>query len=176
LAGLFRQPVYAGLAGYEDVNDHEALSRDPAVRAVIGRKELKKNAAGSATVSRFETEIPASGNNLEPLAAINGAWVAGAMEARRGKVVLDTDSSESSVHGKQEGSACNGNFLARCYHPLSVFNQNGDCEGALLSPGNVHSAYGWQGLLEPIVENISLAVRQGAFFPGAELFQMVADT
>src|SRR5450759_3010038 len=36
IPGLLRQSVYARLAGYEDTNDHEALARDPAMRAVIG--------------------------------------------------------------------------------------------------------------------------------------------
>jgi hypothetical protein len=36
LSGLLRQSVYARLAGYEDVNDQEALTRDPAMRAVVG--------------------------------------------------------------------------------------------------------------------------------------------
>jgi len=40
LAGLLRQSVYARLAGYKDVNDHERLFRDPAMRAVIGEKAL----------------------------------------------------------------------------------------------------------------------------------------
>jgi Transposase DDE domain group 1 len=143
LTGLFRQSVYARLAGYEDVNDQEALSRDPAMRAVIGRKALEANAASTATVSRFETEILASEDNLEALAAINGAWVGRALGVTEGgKVILDMDSSESPVHGKQEGSAYNGHFLSRCYHPLFVFNQHGDCEGARLRPGNVHSADG----------------------------------
>lgn len=43
-AGLLRQSVYARLAGYEDVNDQEALTRDPAMRAVVGRKALERNA------------------------------------------------------------------------------------------------------------------------------------
>jgi len=104
LAGLFRQSVYARLAGYEDVNDQEALSRDPAMRAVIGRRALEGNAASSATVSRFETEILASEDNLEALAAINDAWVARAIRVTKGKkVILDMDSSESPVHGNQEG-------------------------------------------------------------------------
>lgn len=60
LAGLLRKSVYARLAGDEDVNDQEAFSRDPAVWAVIGRRALKRNAASSATVSRFETEILAA--------------------------------------------------------------------------------------------------------------------
>ena len=56
LASLPKQSVYARLAGYEDVNDQEALTRDPAMRAVIGKKALKKNTASSQTVSRFEPE------------------------------------------------------------------------------------------------------------------------
>jgi len=34
------------------------------------------------------------------------------------RVVLDMDSSESPVHGEQEGSAYNGHFESVCYHPL----------------------------------------------------------
>ena len=34
------------------------------------------------------------------------------------KVILDMDSSEFPVHGGQEGSAYNGHFCSRCYHPL----------------------------------------------------------
>ena len=47
IPGLLRQSVYARLAGYEDVNDHEGLSRDPAMRAVIGRMALERKAASS---------------------------------------------------------------------------------------------------------------------------------
>ena len=62
------------------------------------------------------------------LGLINGAWVARAMDATETKkIILDVDSSESPVHGNQEGSAYNGHFLSRCYHPLLVFNQAGDC-------------------------------------------------
>jgi Transposase DDE domain group 1 len=114
MEGLLRQSVYARLAGYEDVNDQEALSRDPAMRAVIGKKALEANAASSQTVSRFETEILASEDNLAALAAINHAWVPRAMRSTKGKkVILDMDSSESPVHGSQEGSAYNGHFCSR---------------------------------------------------------------
>ena len=68
------------------------------------------------------------------------------------RVILDMDSSESPVHGQQEGAAYNGHFECVCYHPLFLFNQFGDCEGATLRPGNVHSADGWQELLELVVK------------------------
>ena len=67
------------------------------------------------------------------------------------RVILDMDSSKSPVHGEQEGAAYNGHFGCTCYHPVFVFNQFGDCEGAMLRPGNVHSAHNWREVLDPIV-------------------------
>ena len=68
------------------------------------------------------------------------------------RVILDMDSSESPVHGQQEGAAYNGHFECVCYHPLFLFNQFGDCEAAKLRSGNVHSADDWQEVLDPVVE------------------------
>jgi hypothetical protein len=59
------------------------------------------------------------------------------------------DSTESPVHGQQEGSAYNGHFESTCYHPLLLFNQHGDCLAAKLRPGNVSSAEDWDELLLP---------------------------
>ncbi len=181
MTGLLRQSVYARLAGYEDVNDHERLFRDPAMRAVVGRKALEASAASSQTVSRFETETLATEENIRALAAINHAWVGKAMRVTGGKkVILDMDSSESPVHGSQEGSAYNGHFCSRCYHPLFVFNQAGDCEGALLRPGNVHSADGWRDLLEPIVDRYGalgrkLYFRGDAAFASPDLYEYLEE-
>jgi hypothetical protein len=181
MEGLLQQSVYARLAGYEDVNDQEALSRDPAMRAVVGRKALEASAASSQTVSRFETETLASEENVGALAAINHAWVARAMRVtKEKKVILDMDSLESPVHGNQEGSAYNGHFCSRCYHPLFVFNQYGDCEGAQLRPGNVHSADGWRDLLEPIVDRYRdlgkrIYFRGDAAFASPETYEYLED-
>jgi len=181
LAGLPRQSVYARLAGYEDVNDQEALTSDPAMRAVVGKKAIERTAASSQTVSRFETEILTSEENIEALSSINQAWVSKAVSHTNGKkVVLDMDSSEFPVHGGQEGSAWNGHFNSRCYHPLFVFNQAGDCEGAVLRPGNVHSADGWRDLLEPIVDrykytNRKLYFRGDAAFASPEVYEYLEE-
>jgi len=151
MTNLLRQSVYSRLAGYEDVNDAQRLSVDPVMRAVTGKKK-RKNAASVNTVGRFETEVLPLKKNLEGLSEINGSWVERAMERTSyRRIILDLDSSESPVHGEQEGSAYNGHFRCNCYHPLFCFNQYGDCEGAMLRPGNVHSADRWKELLEPIV-------------------------
>ena len=49
------------------------------------------------------------------------------------------------------GASYNGHFGSTCYHPLFVFNQFGDCEGAMLRAGNVHSAHRWRDVLDPIL-------------------------
>lgn len=67
------------------------------------------------------------------------------------EIVLDMDSSVSPTYGNQELSVWNGHFGCTCYHPLFVFNQFGDLERCALRPGNVHSADGWQDVLEPVV-------------------------
>ena len=59
------------------------------------------------------------------------------------------DSTESPVHGQQEGSADNGHFESTCYYPLLLFSQHGDCLAAKLRLGNVHSAEDWDELLLP---------------------------
>jgi len=106
LAGLLRQSVYARLAGYEDVNDQENLTRDPAMRAVVGNRALERNAASSQTISRFETEILTQEKNIEALSSINDAWVEKVVASTKAKkIILDMDSSEFPVHGTQEGSA-----------------------------------------------------------------------
>ena len=148
---LLRQSVYSRLAGYEDTNDAERLAVDPALCAVVGRRS-EQPVASTNTLSRFDTQTLSEPDNLEKLAELNGGWVARAMkDTRNWCIILDIDSSESPVHGQQEGSSYNGHFGCVCYHPLFCFNQYGDCEAAMLRPGHVHSAERWQQLLVPVV-------------------------
>jgi len=79
------------------------------------------------------------------------------------RVVLDMDSSESPVHGEQEGSAYNEHFESVCYRPLFLFNEHGDCLGTELRPGNVHSAEDWDELLLPEIERQQAEGKQVAF-------------
>ena len=181
IPGLLRQSVYARLAGYEDTNDHEGLSRDPAMRAVIGKRALERTAASPGTVSRFETDILTQEQNIDALASLNSTWVEKAVSRSKAKkVILDIDSSESPVHGNQEGSAYNGFFESTCYHPLFCFNNYGDCEGAVLRPGNVHSADGWRKFLEPIVKRYKemdkkLYLRGDAAFASPDVYEYLED-
>ena len=152
LTALLRQSVYGRLAGYKDTNDAERLRVDPAMRQVVGGRAKNRPAASTSLMSRFETEILSSDENLQALTDLCGRWVAEA-NRRSGmkELILDLDSSESPTHGRQEGSAWNGHFECTCYHPLFCFNQFGDLEQAMLREGNVHSADNWRAVLEPVV-------------------------
>jgi len=174
---LLRQSIYSRLAGYDDVNDAQRLSVDPVMRAITGKKDKGKHAASANTIGRFETDILTQRENLSSLSAINGNWVQKAMsKTPHRRIILDMDSSESPVHGEQEGSAYNGHFGCTCFHPLFCFNQFGDCEGVLLRPGNVHSADRWKELLDPIVKryenkNVRKYFRGDAAFAKPEIYE-----
>jgi len=178
---LLRQSVYSRLAGYEDTNDAERLAKDPAMRVITSRRAREKQAASSNTVSRFETELLTCTDNLEALSRLTGAWVSRALERTRTRcLILDLDSSESPVHGEQEGSSYNGHFACVCYHPLFCFNQWGDCEGAMLRPGHVHSAHGWRQVLEPVVaryrkHGLRKYFRADAAFASPEVYQYLEE-
>jgi hypothetical protein len=176
LVPLLRQSVYSRLAGYHDTNDAERLCQDPAMRVVVGWQGSDRNAASASEMGRFETELLTQESNLQGLTRMTTDWVARAMaHTLHRRVILDLDSSESPVHGQQEGAAYNGHFECVCYHPLFCFNQFGDCEGAKLRPGNVHSADDWQEVLEPIIDRylkmaLRLLFRADAAFAKPEIY------
>ena len=177
LLPLLRQSVYSRLAGYEDTNDAERLAQDPAMRVIVGWQGTDKQAASTNTMSRLETEVLTEEENLDGLARLNVEWVDRAMaQTSHQRVILDMDSSESPVHGQQEGAAYNGHFESVCYHPLFLFNHFGDCEGAMLRPGNVHSAERWREVLEPVVKRyqekgVRLLFRADAAFAKPEVYE-----
>jgi hypothetical protein len=57
LIPLLRQSVYSRLAGYEDTNEAEHLTRDLAMRVVTSRQASEKPAASTNTLSQFGIEV-----------------------------------------------------------------------------------------------------------------------
>ena len=164
LADPLRQSVYSRLAGYEDLNDAERLAADPTFRLISSQRIWDRGAALASTLHWFETELLTREENLVGLMALNRETL-GQAECldNSDRVVLDRDSSESPVHGEQEGSAYNGHFEPVCYHPLFLFNEHGDCLAAKLRPGNVHSAEDWDELLLPEIERQQAEGKEVAF-------------
>jgi hypothetical protein len=181
LADLLRQSVYSRLAGYEDLNDAERLAADPTFRLISSQRIWDRGAALTSTLHWFETELLTKEENLIGLMALNRERL-GQAESLDGsdRVVLDMDSSESPVHGEQEGSAYNGHFESVCYHPLFLFNRHGDCLAAKLRPGNVHSAEDWDEPLLPEIERQQaegkeVAFRADAAFAKPEIYEALEE-
>jgi hypothetical protein len=181
LADLLRQSVYSRLAGYADVNDAERLSQDPTFRLIGSEKTWERGAALTSRLQSFETEMLAEDENFAGLAAVNRELIAKAEAVDSPqRVVLDMDSTEIPVYGQQENSAYNGHFESTCYHPLLLFNRNGDCLAAKLRPGNVHSADGWEDMLLPEIERQQklgkeVVFRADAAFAKPEIYEKSED-
>ena len=181
LVPLLRQSIYSRLAGYEDVNDAERLSVDPAMRHVVGGRATlaDKHAASTSEVGRFETEMLSTRNNLTALMDLSGEWIDKVHRRKPPKqLILDMDSSVSETYGKQEGTAYNGHFECTCYHPLFVFNQFGDLERAMLRRGNHASAKFWRRVLLPVIEryrhlSIPKFFRGDAAFANPALYRLL---
>jgi hypothetical protein len=141
------------MAGYEDVDDAERLSRNPTFRLIGSDKVWDRGVALTSRLQTFETEMLGEEENSAGLARINRELIgkAEALDSAR-RVVLDMDSTEIPVYGQQENSAYSGHFESTCYHPLLLFNREGDCLAAKLQSGNVHSADDWEELLLPEIE------------------------
>jgi len=181
VADLLRQSIYSRMAGYEDVNDAERLSQDPAFRLIGSDKVWDRGVALTSRLQTFETEMLAEEENFAGLARMNRE-LSGKVEALDSaeRVVLDMDSTEIPVYGEQENSAYSGHFESTCDHPLLLFNREGDWLAAKLRPGNVHSAGDWEKLRLPEIERQprlgkEVVFRADAAFAKPEIYEALEE-
>ena len=172
---LIRQRVFALALGYEDLNDHDELSHDPLLAAVVGKCEP----TGQARRSRLDRDRPLAGkstlNRLEltgenadaasrykkivlDFEAMRSLFVSIFLEAHDEppeQIVIDLDATDDPLHGRQEGRFFHGYYKHYCYLPLYAF-----CGEHLLAselrPSNIDASAGTVELLERIVESIRL--------------------
>jgi hypothetical protein len=127
---LVGQRVLGLTMGYEDLNDHDHLRRDPLLAVILGKLEAKRSdcapIAGKSTLNRLELSRP------EPTkyhkishdeAAIETLLVDLFVEAHRRaprQIVLDLDATDDPLHGEQEGRFFHGYYDSYCYLPLYV--------------------------------------------------------
>ncbi len=170
------QSIVAWLAT-KILNDAERLSQDPTFRLISSEKIWDRGVALTSRLQSFETEMLAEDANFAGLAGLSRALIAKAEALDSGyRTVLDMDSTEIPVYGEQEQSAYNGHFESTCFHPLLLFNREGDCLAAKLRPGNVHSADDWEELLMPEIErqqklSKEVVFRADAAFAKPEIYE-----
>jgi hypothetical protein len=197
LTELMRTGLLLLALGWRDTDDADVLNQDAALRlAVSDRKSTgpleqvegaPEGLASQPTLSRL-TKMLTQENNRQTL---NEAlvWQTGRrLRASQPKgekleqVTVDVDSLPVEVHGEQPGSAYNGHYKTRIYHPLvASLGETGDLLHVRLREGQVHSANGSLEFIEEVVEQVkkhvsaSVAVRMDAGFPGDELLTRLED-
>ncbi|CAN5133879.1 hypothetical protein BH23GEM4_BH23GEM4_10500 [soil metagenome] len=164
-AELLRTALLLLAQGWSDHSDVELLRDDPVLRLAVSSRRSQRplRAAGrrepaglcsQPTLSRLLAGLGSQQNR-----AGLGALLLEAAERRLGlsegtrlrEITLDLDSIPLEVFGRQPGSAWNGHYGQRCYHPLVVRSHEGDYLGAKLRPGNAHTAAGGLDFVLPIL-------------------------
>lgn len=156
---MVSQRVYGLALGYEDLNDHEQLRKDPLFGVLAGREELDKPLAGKSTLNRLEL------GNGQPdrykkitfwKQAVDELLVSVFIESREKapeEIILDIDTTDLPLHGKQEGRFFHGYYDHYCYLPLYVFcGEHVLC--ARLRQSNSDAAAGSLREIERIVDQI----------------------
>jgi hypothetical protein len=125
------QRVFGIALGYEDVNDHDDLRRDPVMAVLAGKLEAGRAncapVAGKSTLNRLELSRETATRYhkiAHDPAGIEGLFVTLFLEAHKtppGEIILDIDATDDPLHGHQEGRFFHGYYDCYCYLPLYVF-------------------------------------------------------
>ena len=130
---LVGQRIFGLALGYEDLNDHDELRKDPVFAVLAGklRPVLRTNCealAGKSTLNRLEHtpkrhgakyhKIDCDGTRVDAL--LVDLFLEAHERAPR-EIVLDLDNTDIPLHGGQEGRFFHGHYDEYCYLPLYVF-------------------------------------------------------
>ena len=124
---MLSQRIYGLALGYEDINDHEQLRQDPVFGILAGRDELERPLAGKSTLNRMElgAGVPDRYKKItfwkEALDQLMVKLFIESYEKAPAEIVLDVDTTDLPLHGKQEGRFFHGYYDNYCYLPLYVF-------------------------------------------------------
>ena len=173
---LVAQRVYGLALGYEDLNDHDDLRRDPLLATVVGKldptgqtrqrpRDRGKALAGKSTLNRLElTPVGADEDSRYKKITCNTRAVERLLVtlflqahcAPPERIVLDLDATDDPIHGHQLGRFFHGYYKNYCYLPLYIFC--GDhllC--ARLRPADIDASAGALKQLQRIVAQIRAA-------------------
>ena len=124
---MVSQRVYGLALGYEDLNDHEQLRHDPLLRVLSGKQEMEEPLAGKSTLNRLELG-DGTPNRYKKISYSNEAIdsllvdvFVEAFEKAPEEIVLDVDTTDVELHGRQEGRFFHGYYDEYCYLPLYIF-------------------------------------------------------
>ena len=162
IAEMLSQRIYGLALGYEDLNDHEQLRTDPVFGILAGKEDLAEPLAGKSTLNRMEL-----GTGINDRYKKITFWKEGVDELlvnmfleshdnAPAEIVLDMDTTDLPLHGKQEGRFFHGYYDNYCYLPLYVFCGN-HVLCARMREANHDAADGCLQEIQRIVKQIRMA-------------------
>jgi hypothetical protein len=159
---MVSQRIYGLALGYEDINDHEQLRKDPVFGILAGRNELEQPLAGKSTLNRMELGTGVRDRYKKITfwkEAIDELLVKVFIESHQeapDQIILDVDTTDLPLHGKQEGRFFHGYYDSYCYLPLYIFcGEHVLC--ARLREANHDACFGSVAEIQRIVTQIRAA-------------------
>jgi hypothetical protein len=159
---MLAQRIYGLALGYEDLNDHEQLRKDPVFGILAGKEDLNEPLAGKSTLNRMELGTGINGRYKKITFWKDGVdellvdVFIESYEKAPAEIVLDMDTTDLPLHGQQEGRFFHGYYDNYCYLPLYVFcGEQVLC--ARMREANHDAAYGCLPEIERIVKQIRIA-------------------
>src|SRR5271169_2556761 len=159
IAEMLSQRIYGLALGYEDLNDHEQLRTDPVFGILAGKENLAEPLAGKSTLNRMELGTGINDRYKKITfwkEAVDELLVKVFIEAHPSapaEIVLDMDTTDLPLHGKQEGRFFHGYYDNYCYLPLYIFcGEHVLC--ARLREANHDAAFGSLQEIQTIVAQI----------------------
>lgn len=135
---LLAQRLYGLALGYEDLNDHTALRRDPLLAVAVDRADplgaervraqQGNGLASASTLNRLELGAQEQEGHYRKINVAPEQVEAALLEMgvrslprKTRLVVLDFDATDDPLHGAQEGRFFHGYYGHYCYLPLFCF-------------------------------------------------------
>ena len=173
---LVSQRVFGIALGYEDLNDHDELSRDQLFAVMTGKTDptgkyrlLQRDKghalAGKSTLNRLELTPEDAGPknrykkivmNTEAIDALLVDTFIESYPEPPKQIILDVDATDIPLHGRQEERFFHGYYDTYCYLPLYIFCGD-ELLCARLRPANIDGAAGTVEELEWITTRIRAA-------------------
>ena len=127
VAEMLAQRVCGLALGYEDLNDHEQLRGDPLLHVLAGKAKMDEPLAGKSTLNRLELGAgrPDRYKKItywkDAIDALLVDLFLESFSTPPEQIVLDLDTTDVELHGKQEGRFFHGYYDEYCYLPLYIF-------------------------------------------------------
>jgi hypothetical protein len=169
---LLRQRIYGLCLGYEDLNDHNTMRKDIALQTAVVRDD---DLASASTLCRFENKV-----DRQTLGAISQVLIEqfiASFKKKPKRLILDFDSTDDPVHGRQVGSFFHGYYDHYCFLPLYVFCGT-KLLVAYLRPSNIDNAKNAWAILALLVKrfrqvwpNVNIIFRADSGFCRHRMFE-----